>query len=138
MELPGPRVKFAGCVWLARLVAKARLLQAGQLPPAYAERFCSGNGVDRQLLTFFQLSREDVLELAHLADAEAVQWFAKRTGATPEHIERWNQLAVNLGRPGFPMAERLPVALATTYAHLEAKEISTVFEALEADEGITT
>ena len=46
--------------------------------------------------------------------------------------------AQNLGRPGFPMAERLPIALATTYKHLEPSKFSSVFEVIEADEGGTT
>ena len=41
---------------------------------------------------------------------------------------------MNLGRPGFPMVERFPVALATAYSHLAELKLETVFEVLEADE----
>ena len=44
------------------------------------------------------------------------------------------QVAINLGRPGYPMAERFPVALATTYKHVDSHGLTTVFEVLEADE----
>ena len=43
-------------------------------------------------------------------------------------------MAVNLGRPGFPMADRFPVALASVYKHVDSRGLTTVFEVLEADE----
>lgn len=122
-------------MWLPRILQKGRLLNAGTLPPEYAERFCSATGVDNQFLGFFGLSKGDMLKAARLDDEGAAEWF--RSHATPERIAEWNHVAVNLGRPGFPMAERLPVALSTTYRHLDASAITSVFEALEADEKIS-
>jgi len=134
-EIPGPREELAGCVWLPRLLKKARLLKIGSLPPDYAARFCHPTGVDGHFLSHFGLTREAVLDLAELPDSEAAACFLSRS--TSERIEQWNRIAVNLGRPGFPMADRLPAALATSYQHLDPRRITTVFEALEADEQAT-
>lgn len=130
--IPSPRDRLAGCIWLPRILAKARLLKAGRLAPEYDARFCHPSGVDGHFLSHFGLSREEIVGWAELPEAEVTHSFLSRT--SPERIEQWNQVAVNLGRPGFPMAERLPVAMATTYKHLDPRGITTVFEALEADE----
>ena len=132
MDIPRPREALAGCIWLPRILAKARMLKTGSLPPEYGARFCHPTGVDGCFLSHFGLTREEIVCLAELPDAEVAKRFTSRTN--PERIEQWNHIAVNLGRSGFPMAERLPVALATTYKHLDPRRISTVFEALEADE----
>ncbi len=132
MKLPSPRATLAGCVWLPRLLAKARALATGALPPEYADRFCHPSGVDGQFLSYFKLTRDDVVALAARPDADAARWFVTRFPA--EVIEGWNDLGLNLGRPGYPMAERLPVALATAYKHVNSQGITSVFQVLEADE----
>lgn len=131
--IPAPRDTLAGCTWLPRLIAKARLQLAGDLPPEYAARFCHPTGVDALFLKYFGLTKEQILTAAALDDTALVHWF---TGATtPESIAAWNHTAENLGRPGFPLAERLPVALATSYPHLDPAKITSIFDALDADEG---
>lgn len=132
MKLPGPRQQLAGCVWLPRILAKARLSKQGALPPDYAARFCHPTGVDGHFLSHFSLTREDILAAAELPESEVLAWLSSRARA--EHIQEWNRIAVNLGRPGFPMAERLPIALATAYKHIDSRGMTTVFEVLEADE----
>jgi hypothetical protein len=132
MKLPGPREQLAGCVWLPRILAKARLLKRGALPPDYDARFCHPTGVDGLFLSHFRLTREDVLAVAALPDAEVGSWFLSRSSS--ERIQEWNRIAFNLGRPGFPMADRFPVALATVYKHVDSRGMTTVFEVLEADE----
>ncbi len=132
MKLPRPSETLAGCVWLPRILAKARLLQSGQLPEDYSARFCHPSGVDGVFLSHFGLSREDIVSAAAMSDDKAAEWFISRTRA--ERVEEWNQIAVNLGRPGYPMGERFPVALATTYKHVDSRGLTTVFEVLEADE----
>lgn len=132
MKLPGPREKLASCVWLPRILAKARFLAAGSLPENYAARFCHPQGVDGAFLTHFGLSREEIISAAELSDERAAEWFLARCDS--ESIERWNHTAVNLGRSGYPMAERLPIALATTYKNVAERGPTTVFEVLEADE----
>ena len=132
MKLPRPAEQLAGCVWLPRILAKARLLQRGSLPEHYAARFCHPTGVDGVFLSHFGLRRDDIVCAAAMSDDKASEWFGSRTNA--ERVEQWNQIAVNLGRPGYPMAERFPVALATTYKHVDSRGLTTVFEVLEADE----
>jgi hypothetical protein len=134
MELPPPKAELAGCMWLPRIIAKARLLAAGRLPPDYENRFCHPSGVDGQFLGFFGLSRDEVALLASRPDEEIARWFTSREPGRPEKIQEWNRLAVNLGRPGFPMADRMPVAMSTTYKHLAHLKYEAVFEVLEADE----
>jgi len=131
-KIPGPREKLAGCVWLPRIMSKGRRLKAGTLPPEYEARFCHLTGVDGHFLSHFGLTREEILRLTELPDTEVASWFLSR--ANSERIEQWNHIAANLGRAGFPMAERFPVAMTTTYKHLDPRGIMTVFEALEADE----
>lgn len=132
MNFPSPREKLAGCCWLPRLLAKARLLQNGRLAPEYAARFCHPTGVDGQFLIYFLLTHEEIMAMAALPDSEAASWFHSRY--TSERIHEWNRIAVNIGRPGYPLAERFPVALATTYKHIDSRGMTTIFEVLEADE----
>jgi hypothetical protein len=135
-QLPAPRDQLAGCIWLPRILTKARLQANSQLPSEYAARFCHPTGVDNQFLIYFNLTKEEILSLAALPDTEAAAAFLKRIGNQTGLIEKWNHIAVNLGRPGFPLAERLPMALATTYRHLPSHchGLPTIFEVLEADE----
>lgn len=125
-------------MWLPRIIAKARLIESGGLPPEYADRFCHPTGVDAQFLRFFELQKEDVLRASRGTDKQVAVWFGALTARRPSRISQWNDFAQNLGRPGFPMADRLPIALATTYKHLEPSKFSSVFEVIEADEGGAT
>ena len=134
MKLPSPHQKLADCVWLARILAKARLSVARQLPPEYESRFGHPTGTDGQFLSFFRVSKEDLVTICGQSDSAVAAWFLSLPTASPSRISEWNHIAVNLGRPGFPMAERLPVALATIYKHLVDGKFETVFEVLEADE----
>jgi len=134
MKLPSPREKLADCVWLPRILAKARLSAAGQLPPEYESRFGHTTGTDGQFLSFFRVTKTDVMAICGQSDSAVAAWFLSLPTATPARIGEWNHLAVNLGRPGFPMAERFPIALATIYKHLAGGKFETIFEILEADE----
>jgi hypothetical protein len=102
MELPPPKSQLAGCMWLPRIIGKARLIATGRLPPDYEARFGHPSGVDGQFLSFFRLSREDVVRAAAWPDEEISHWFTSREAGRTEKIQEWNQLALNLGRPGFP------------------------------------
>lgn len=134
MKLPRPEARFAGCVFLPRIIAKARALKAGVLPPEYAARFGAPDALDGLFLGFFGLRAEQILEAAQLGDPALEQWFGSVPGASEQRIAEWNHTALNLGRAGFPMAERLPIALSTKYRHLAGRGIETIFEMLNADE----
>ena len=133
MNLPRPADQLADCVWLPRIIAKARHLAAGTLTDDYAARFGHASGVDGQFLSFFNLTKDDVVAIAGLRDDAIADWFRSLSDRR-EGIPQWNHLASNPGRTGFPMAERLPVALTTTYRHLAPQTFATVFDVLDADE----
>lgn len=133
MNLPSPYDTLAGCVWLPRILAKARLMLARELPADYEPRFCHPTGVDGEFQRAFGLTKEEILAAAAGTDEEAAVWFSGRFSS--EEIERWNHTARNLGRPGFPLEERLPIGKATTYAHLDTSEIDNVFDMIVLDEG---
>jgi Domain of unknown function (DUF5069) len=132
MKLSSPRETLAGCIWLPRILAKARLLKNGDLPADYEARFCHPTGVDGLFLAHFGLSREEIISAAALPDDRVSECFLARS--SPARIEQWNDIALNLGHSGYPMADRFPVALATTYKHVANRGLTTVFEVLEADE----
>lgn len=134
MNLPLPRETLAGCVWLPRIIAKARLVKNGALEAEYASRFCHPTGVDAQFLAFFRLTKEEILAICEASEDEVATWFGKLDTGGARRIEDWNHLALNLGRKGYPMEDRLPIALAMTYRHLGSRDLQTVFEVLEADE----
>lgn len=136
MMLPRPTDRLADCVWLPRILAKGRLLAASKLAEEYASRFCHPSGVDGQFIDFFDLTRDELLGISGCSDEEVGDWFLSLP-ARKFRIQEWNRIAVNLGRPGFPMAERLPVALSTSYKHLAGHHFETVFQVLEADEKCT-
>jgi hypothetical protein len=134
MKLPPPEALLAGCVYLPRIIAKARALSAGLLPEGYVTRFGTPDSVDGLFLAFCGLSAQQITEAAALNDAFVERWFGSLPGTSAQRIKEWNHIARNLGRVGFPMAERLPIALSTKYGHLANRGIETIFEMLNADE----
>jgi hypothetical protein len=133
-KIPAPKDELAGCIWLARIVAKARLLEKGELPPGYAERFGHPGGVDGQFLNYFKLNSDDIVAAAQKSDEAVGVWFCGRPEGSQASIEKWNEIAVNMGRPGYPMSERFQVAKETAYKHVYVNGMTTVFELLEADD----
>lgn len=134
--IPPPRARLADCVWLPRILAKARLFREGRLPPDYAARFGVVDGVDSVFLGHFGLTRDDLIAVAPLTDAGVAAWFTSLASATPQRIAEWNHLSDHLGKPGYPLEARFPVGLATTYAHLAHRKPETILLMLEMDEGL--
>jgi hypothetical protein len=134
MKLPPPETSLAGCVFLPRIIAKARALRTGDLPPEFAGRFGAPDGVDGLFLRWFGLSADQITAAAASDDASVAQWFERVPGVTAQRVTEWNHMAVNLGRPGFPLADRLPIAPTSKYGHLADRGIHTIFEMLRADE----
>ena len=124
---PSPYHKLAGCVWLPRIVGKSRLLAKGQLTDEFAFPFCHPGAVDGQFLAYFQLSREQIIATGTMNDEEVNAWFLSLPSVTPESIAAWNELAVNLGRPGYPMEETKARGMATSYKHLADRNFETIF-----------
>ena len=125
---------MAGCVWLPRLLAKARLLQADLLPDDYMLRFCAATGVDGHFLSFFKLTPDDILSVAPQTNSNVLSWFKSLPAARPSRIKQWNSLAGNLGRPGHPMADRLEFARANQFSGEESPVVETIFHVIELDE----
>jgi hypothetical protein len=136
MVIPAPRERLADCVWLPRIIAKARLQQAGKLPPEYMARFGAPSSVDEVFLSHLGITKEEIVVASGRSDDEVAAWFLRLPRATPERILAWNHIAANLGKPGFPLEARFPIGLATTYAHIAHLKPESVFAMLEADEGI--
>ena len=136
MIVPPPRQQLANCMWLPRIIAKARLLREGRLPPEYLARFGAPNGVDETFLHYFAITKDEITEAAKGTDGEIAQWFSNLPQANPTRVREWNHIAENLGRPGFPLEARLPVGLSTTYAHLAHRKPDNIFLMLEMDEGL--
>ncbi|MBK1857266.1 DUF5069 domain-containing protein [Cerasicoccus arenae] len=136
MNLPAPRDTLFGCMWLPRIRAKAQQYKTGKLPEIYARPFCIPPAVDGQFLAHFQLDKDAILDACDLPDADFEAWFRALPNNSDAHIAKWNEIAVNLGRPGYPMAERLPWAISEYYQHIAHLNPQTVFATLEADEGI--
>jgi hypothetical protein len=134
-DLPTPESKLAGCMWLPRLLFKARAAQTGALPADFTRSFGQPLAMDGQFLSFFGLPLADVIAQSERpADGDAA-WFLQQPGVNAARIAEWNALAPNLGRPGFPMAQRLVWARENIYPHIDAGPSASVFEILAADEG---
>jgi hypothetical protein len=132
--IPAPRERLADCVWLPRIIAKARLLRVGKLPPEYVARFGAPSSVDEVFLSYFGITKEEIVVVSSRTDDEVAAWFSRLPRGAPERILEWNHIAVNLGKPGFPLEARFPVGLATTYAHIVHLKPASIFAMLEADE----
>ena len=134
--LPPPRAKLAGCLWLPRIVSKARFMQIGRLPPDNAARFCHPEGVDGYFLQSFDLTKDELMYAVerHRSDIEIAAWFRARPDVDAKRIARWNTLAENLGKPGYPMADRFVSALATVFPNIDPLTVDSIFDLITADE----
>lgn len=132
--LPSPYETLANALWLPRLLAKARLYNSGTLPEENLRPFCHPSATDGEFLKAFQLTKEDILQAAQLPDDQVAAWFLAQPHVTPETIATWNDTALNLGRPGYPLEKRFPIALKTIYANVAPLNPTSVFETIAGDE----
>ncbi len=135
--LPVPRDdSLAGCVWLARFLAKARLLLADRLPPDYVERFGHPEGVDGHFFRFFAVGHEQMMDVIRREPSnEAVaRWFLALPGIDAARIAAWNAFAERLGQPGHSMAERLQEVLPSMAGRVDTTKIHSIFDLITADE----
>jgi hypothetical protein len=137
MRLRRPHEQLAHCVWLPRLIDKARLHLAGQLPPDYARAFCNPLGVDGLFLAHFGLKADEVLAAVGRAssDAEIAVWFAGQPQVTAERIQDWNALAPRIGEPGQPGEKGFRWARQHFYAACTDPRVTNAFTAIAWDEG---
>ena len=137
LSLPLPRDHaLAGCVWLARFLAKARLLLADQLPPDYVERFGHPDGVDGHFFRFFGVTHEQMMDALRRCPGEAqfAAWFLALPGIDQARVAAWNAFAETLGQPGRPMAERLQETLPKLAGRFDTSDVHSIFDLITADE----
>ena len=138
MNLRSPFEQLAGCNHLARLTDKIRLHLAGQLPEDYQKPLFHARGVDGFFMNHFGLSKEELLAAAQASnhdDAVMAAWFESRIGKDEEKKKSWNELSVNLGKPGQPMHETLAWAKKKWNFPADGPGLGSVFKSIEWDEG---
>ena len=131
-----PFEKMAGCYYLARLTDKIRLETFGQLSEEYRPYLFHKHGADRQFLSFFGLTQEEIIDAVKSSnndDMVMTTWFEQRTNQ--EKRDDWNVFSLNLGREGHPMARSLIWAKENFLPRCTDPQIDTVFKAIEWDEG---
>lgn len=124
-------------MWLPRFLDKCRLHRRGALPPDYQLPFCHPLGVDGHFLAHFGIAQQEALAAIGAApdDAAALAWFAAQPDFTAERIAAWNELAPQLGRPGFPGERGFAWARKHFYAACRDPRVDSAFTAIAWDEG---
>ena len=138
INIRSPLEKIAGCYYLARLTDKIRLELVGQLSDDYRPYLFHRHGADTQFMNYFGLAKEEIVEAVKASntdDTRMATWFVQRTGLDEDKLRSWNELAVNLGKQGYPMAKTLLWAKENLLPHCTDPNIDTVFKAIEWDEG---
>jgi mannose-6-phosphate isomerase-like protein (cupin superfamily) len=132
-----PSESLAGCIWLPRFVDKCRLHFTGALPPDYEVAFCSPHGVDGVFLAHFGLTAEAVQSAIRAAstDEEVARWFGAQPGINAEKIRCWNELAPNIGKPGYPGERGFGLARRRFFAACTDPRVVSAFTAIAWDEG---
>jgi hypothetical protein len=131
-------VSIANACWLARFVDKIRCFLNGSLSKDYAIGFCHPKGIDGIFLDFFGLSKDELIEAVRVSgedDSKIAVWFSSQEGIVKPKIDEWNQLAFNLGKPGFPAHEVMRWGLKNIYVNCKDPKIDSVFKLLDWDEG---
>ncbi|TAG10360.1 MAG: DUF5069 domain-containing protein [Verrucomicrobia bacterium] len=139
ISLRSPFDCLAGCMWLARLTDKIRLMNVGKLPAGYHAFLGHRRGVDGHFLRHFELDKSVVLEAIanQFDDNDVARWFLGQPTVTQNRINRWNDLAPNLGRHGWPCEKELAIAIERFYpASVGDRPIETLFELIVRDENL--
>jgi Domain of unknown function (DUF5069) len=138
MNIRRPQEKLGDCCWLARIVDKVRLFISGGLPEDYAPFFCDRRAMDGIFLRFFGLSKEVLVEAVRQSDGDdriVEEWFLAQRGVSRDRIEKWNELAPNIGRPGYPGHQILEWAKEHVYTSYPNPAEASAFEVMDLDEG---
>lgn len=133
-----PIDKLAGCTWLARLTDKIRLHLAGELDPSFHMPFCNPHATDGIFFAHFDLTKDDIIAAVQSSngdDDKVASWFLGRSANVSEKIAAWNQIAPQIGRPGFPGERILAFAKKKIYKGPDDPRLDSVFLLIAADEG---
>jgi hypothetical protein len=138
MQLPHPLARLAGCCWLARHVAKTRVLLSGELPFAYRIAFGKRTGIDGYFFRHFGLNKNDILAAirARPNDAAVAEWFLQLPGVTPDRIATWNRFAPLLGVKGHPAYLTRRIVTPFLYPKARRQPVDSLFAAIAQDEGL--
>lgn len=140
MKIRAPWEPLAGCVWLARFADKARLMKIDQLPEDYLMLLGHPRGIDGHFLRQFGLDRATALESMSIqsTDSSVEQWFLAQPGVSETSIKNWNELAPNLGRPGWPGERELAFAIERFYRGAVGESpVETLFDMIRIDEQLS-
>ncbi len=137
LTLRKPREALAGCMWLPRFIDKCRLHFAGTLPPDYQIAFCSPHGIDGIFLAHFGVTPAEMQTAIRTArtDEEVARWFCDQPGSTVEKTRLWNELAPNIGQPGYPGERGFAWARRHFLAACTDPRVVSGFTAIAWDEG---
>ena len=138
LNIRSPFEKLAGCHHLARFTDKIRLHLEGKLPEDYQMPLFHQRGVDGFFMNHFGLTKEELLAAVKESnhdDAKVAAWFETRIGNDEQKKKSWNELSVNLGKPGQPMHETLAWAKKKYNSQCNDPSIDSVFKSIEWDEG---
>lgn len=139
MRIRAPWEWLAGCVWLARLTDKTRWMRQGKLPQDYLMLLGHPRGIDGHFLRHFDLNKDGTLEAiaAQPDDPSVEQWFLAQSGVTDARIQKWNDLAPNLGRRGWPGERELAIAIQRFYGGTVIDSpVETLFDLIRIDENL--
>lgn len=137
MIVPGlrsPYIKVGRIVYFGRMLDKIRLNAAGKLPLAeYGANL--GKGFDGRCCTFLRVNYDELKTqvLQGLSDDQAMAWAEQRGGKrTDEECEIWNGFMI---KRGWRDGGREILEKRIRESALEAKNVLTMFDYLDYDEG---
>ena len=129
-----PQEKVSGIVYFGRMVAKIRLMAAGELHSDLHANL--GKGFDERCVDFlgvkYDALREKVLE--GLNDGQALEWcFENGNRPTGDQIEIWNDF---MRKRGWNDGVSDTLVRRKKESGLESRDdIQTMFQYIDADEG---
>ena len=135
-KLPrSPYDTVKGLVYFPRMLDKIRLHAAGVLPKDYHEHL--GKGFDGRCVNFLGVKYDDVrkLALAGEKDEAVLEWcYQHGRRPTEEEIETWSGYMQKRGWRD-DVSDRLANRLKEAGLGDRAKEVATMFDFIDVDEG---
>ncbi len=133
-HLRSPHVQTGGIVYFARMLDKARLHAAGQLPADYQPNL--GGGFDARCVDFLHVKYDELIAraLRDHRDEETLEWaFGQGRRPTEQEIEVWNGFMTKRGWNDdiTPMLRRR----LKEGGFEDRTDIETMFEYIDLDEG---
>jgi len=133
--LRSPYAKVGRIVYFGRMLDKIRLHAAGKLPAAdYVPNL--GKGFDGRCCTFLRVSYDELktqVLAGAMSDAQLLAWAEQKGGArSDDECEFWNGFMM---KRGFRDSGAESLAKRIAESHLEDKNVLTMFDYIDFDEG---